>query len=245
MEHGRASETARRVAAQRLTFARAPGLGSAEADEALHRDVAAGLEWEPTPMTRYLAARTAFFDRVVVGWTGEQVVALGAGYDGRSLRYSGVRWWELDHPATQGDKLARLARLGIRSAATYVAADFTGDELTLPGHDTASSTLFLCEGVIAYLDDPGRLLAWASSQAAPGSQLAVEVPVTPVSTSRTRESVRETVSGVGEPMAEPWERDGLRLRLASYGWSVESAVDARGGPIEKSTLTAALVIARV
>ena len=233
------------MAAQRLTFDRVPGDGDPQADEALHRDVADGLAWEPTPMTRYLAARTAFFDRAVVAWTGPQVVALGAGYDGRSLRYAGARWWELDHPATQADKLARLERLGIRTDAVLVAADFGVDELSLPGHDASSPTLFLCEGVLAYLSDPGRLLRWAASVAAPGSRLVVEVPVTPVTSSETRESLRAGVSRVGEPMSDPWDRHGLPERFTSYQWSVETAVDARGVPIEQSQLTAALVTAQV
>jgi len=247
MQDGRASETARRVAAQRLTFDRLSGTGDQAADEAadeaLHRDVADGFAWEPTPMTRYLAARTRFFDAAVVDWSGPQVVALGAGYDGRSLRYAGPRWWELDHPATQADKLARLERLGIRPSAVFVAADFLVDDWTLPGHDPALPTLFLCEGVLAYLPAPDRLLRWAAAVAAPGSQLAVEVPVTGKASS-TGAQVRATAAGVGEPMAEPWERAGLRARLSSYGWSLSSAVDARGTPIEESDLTAALVTAR-
>jgi methyltransferase (TIGR00027 family) len=245
---GRASETARRVAAQRLTFARVPGPGRPEDDEALHRDVADGLRWAPTPMTRYLAARTAFFDRAVVGWRGPQVVALGAGYDGRSLRYAGARWWELDHPATQADKLARLARLGIAPTAVFVAADFLVDELGLPGHAPGLPTLFLCEGLLAYL--PGtaveRLLTWAASVAAPGSRLVAEVPVTPLDEgSSTRAALRRDVARVGEPMAEPWVRSSVRQRFSTYHWSVESAVDARGAPIESSALTAALVTAAV
>src|SRR4051794_34913429 len=113
VQQGRASETARRVAAQRLTFARLPGEGRAADDEALHRDVADGVTWEPTPMTRYLGARTAFFDRAVVSWTGPQVVALGAGDDGRSLRYDPPRGGGLDHPATFDDKQERLRGAGL------------------------------------------------------------------------------------------------------------------------------------
>ena len=243
MQIGRASETARRVAAQRLTFARVPAPGDADADEALHRDIADGLVWEPSPMTRYLAARTAFFDRAVVSWAGPQVVALGAGYDGRSLRYTGARWWELDHPATQADKLARLDRLGIETATVFVAADFLVDDLDLPGHDPSLPTLFVCEGVLAYLPDPSRLLGWAASVAAQGSQLVAEVPVTGRA-SATRDGMRAEVAALGEAMAEPWERSSLEARFRSYGWSVASAVDARGASIGASDLTAALVTAK-
>ena len=50
-----------------------------------------------------------------------KVIIVGAGYDGRAIRYArpGVRWFEVDHPATQRDKLERLERLGI--AVAHVA----------------------------------------------------------------------------------------------------------------------------
>ena len=53
-----------------------------------------------------------------------------AGYDGRAFRYAkpGVRWFELDHPSTQHDKLARLTRLGVPTGdIRFVAADFASD----------------------------------------------------------------------------------------------------------------------
>ena len=86
---------------------------------------------------------------------------VGAGYDGRSLRYAapGTRWYELDHPATQSDKRARLERLGIDvSAVGFAAADFARDDvaaaLAALGQSLDVPTLFLCEGVAAYLARP-------------------------------------------------------------------------------------------
>lgn len=88
MKDGVASQTARRVAARRLTYQRVPAdYGQPEADIALMRDVAAGLEASPGRMHEYIRARTAFFDRVVVRAVGSgvrQVVVGAAGYDGRS-----------------------------------------------------------------------------------------------------------------------------------------------------------------
>ena len=121
MIEGRPSETAQRVAAHRLAFERvATNYGNAAADMALATDVAG---WPQHGMSAgrmhdYLRARTAFFDRVVVGAleTGfTQVVIGAAGYDGRALRYAkpGVTWFEVDLPSTQQDKLARLRRLEI------------------------------------------------------------------------------------------------------------------------------------
>ena len=110
------------MAAHRLDYERVETpYGDPAADEALTRDVADGLHRPPgSPRHEYLRARTAFFDRVVVTSLDHrvrQVVTGGAGYDGRAFRYArqGVRWFEVDHPATQADKLARIGRLGLDS----------------------------------------------------------------------------------------------------------------------------------
>jgi hypothetical protein len=63
---------------------------------------------------------------------------------GRPLRYpgTGIRWFELDHPATQADKRDRLPRLGIPTDdIAFVPADFRADpvaeRLTAAGCDPA------------------------------------------------------------------------------------------------------------
>ena len=59
-----------------------------------------------------------------------QVVIGAAGYDGRAFRYAkpGVTWFELDHPSTQADKMARLGKLGVQTGhVRFVAADFASD----------------------------------------------------------------------------------------------------------------------
>src|ERR1035441_6673355 len=115
-------------------------------------------------MARYLRARTSFFDRVVVNALDRnvaQVVAVGAGYDGRSLRYakSGGRWFEVDHPDTQGDKRERLARLGIDAPqVTFVGVDLSDTGLAAAlvdgGYQPDAPSMMICEGVAVYLDEP-------------------------------------------------------------------------------------------
>ena len=82
-----------------------------------------------------IAERTAFIDEetlgAVTGGIG-QVVLVGAGYDGRSLRFrrSGVRFFELDHPATQADKRRRLEALGVPlDNLTFVEIDLMSDRV--------------------------------------------------------------------------------------------------------------------
>jgi len=71
----------------------------------------------PAWLAPSIAARTRFVDAEVTGAIEaglRQVVTCGAGYDDRALRFrtSGVRFFELDHPATQADKARLLRALG-------------------------------------------------------------------------------------------------------------------------------------
>jgi methyltransferase (TIGR00027 family) len=190
MKEGTASHTARSVAAHRLEYARIAALyGDPVADDALTRDVAGDLAPTHSRMHEYLRARTAFFDRAVVSALdagAEQVVIGGAGYDGRALRYArpGVRWYELDHPATQADKLERLARLDLDTRhIRFASADFISDPIAAPlaaaGLDSAKPALFLLEGVAVYLERHvlERVLAAFREVAADGSTLAISVSI--------------------------------------------------------------------
>ena len=173
--------------------------------------LAAGRQAAASRMHDYLAARTAFFDRAVTGALGRgvaQVVVGAAGYDGRAFRYAkpGVRWFEVDHPATQRDKLRRLERLAIdASHVRFVEADFTRDpvagRLRAAGFDPDLPSLFLLEGVAVYLE-PAVLedvLGQFRQVAAPGSSLAISVSLSRPRGDRARARFQATVAGLGEP----------------------------------------------
>ncbi|MEY2404211.1 MAG: hypothetical protein QOD38_1762 [Acidimicrobiaceae bacterium] len=237
MKHGEASETARRVAAHRLTFERvAAPYGDPAADDRLARDVAGSVDiaGSTESMVAYLAARTGFFDRVVFGALERglpQVVITAAGYDGRALRYAkaGVRWFEVDHPNTQHDKLERLERLAIDARhIAFVPADFAVDgvaaALAVGGHELAVPSLFLCEGIAIYLERPilESLLQELRAAAAMGSRLAISLSLT---TSSAAESVRRTafrsaVAAMGEPARTVLSPDEVDALLRRTGWSV-------------------------
>ena len=232
METGTASRTARSVAARRLDYARVTaGYGDPAADETLSRDVAGGQAPRPGRMHEYLRARTAFFDQVVTESLDRgvnQVVVGGAGYDGRALRYAkpGVRWFEVDHPATQADKRARLARLGLEAAhVRFVPAGFTEDLVAGPllaaGLDPAAATLFLFEGVAVYLTRPvtERVLAGFRTVAGDGSTLAISVAVgDPDEPARAR--FRERVPALGEQARTMLPADAAAGLLADAGWEI-------------------------
>ena len=227
------SQTARGVAAHRLDYDRlAAPYGDPAADEALTRDVAGGLHRGPdSPRHEYLRQRTAFFDRVVVNSIDHrvrQVVVGAAGYDGRAFRYArpGVRWFEVDHPATQADKLARIARLGLdASHITFVAADFTTDPvadlLTAAGLNTSRVTLFLLEGVAVYLEQPvlERVLREFRAVTVPGGLLAISVSSNGARPAGS-ERFRAAVASVGEPVRSSLSVAAARELLAGDGWRV-------------------------
>jgi methyltransferase (TIGR00027 family) len=240
MEDGGPSATARRVAAHRLEFTRVvTDYSDPAADEALATDIVDGLTVPAGRMHDYLAARTSFFDRIVTGAIDRgvrQIVIGAAGYDGRSLRYAkpGVRWFELDHPATQRDKLARLKRLGIAAVGVrFVEADFTRDpvagRLRAAGLDPEAPSLFLLEGIAVYLEPAvlENVLDQFRQVAAPGSQLAISV-----STSRPAEGIRArfqaAVAALGEPARSFFEAGQAEDLLARTGWAAAAAAGQSG-----------------
>ncbi len=258
MRQGEASMTARHVAAYRQSFPRVERpYGDPEADQRLQADVAGDIQPPATPMARYLRARTAFFDRTVVeaidGGT-VQLVVVGAGYDGRSLRYArpDVRWFELDHPDTQADKLARLADLGIDAAHVgFAAADFTADDpaaaLRRAGHDPSLPSLYLCEGVAGYLTNGvvAGLLTSLRGGAAVGSSFAITVSLEPRpdDEAATRTLLDAAVSRMGEPLASALPRAEVRPFFQASGWTVVRATDPAGVEIGESGRNSAFVVA--
>jgi methyltransferase (TIGR00027 family) len=241
LNDGGPSATARSVAAYRLEFTRAEvPYGDAAADEALASDVAGGREPPEGGMRNYLAARTRFFDRVVVGAIARrvrQIVVGAAGYDGRAFRYGkpGVRWFEVDHPATQRDKRERLERLGITARQIrFVAADFTRDPiadlLTGAGLDPAQPSLFLLEGVAVYLEPAvlERVLGQFRQIARPGNRLAISVSLSRAD-GGARSRFQDSVAALGEPARSTLEAGQAAELLGRTGWEVV-ADDDPGDP---------------
>jgi methyltransferase (TIGR00027 family) len=209
------SVTAQRVAAYRLGFDRpAAPYGNAAADDRLAADVASSAALAPGErMSRYVRARTSFFDRVVLNALDRnvtQLVVVGAGYDGRSLRYAkpAVRWFEVDDPATQRDKRARLDRLGIDTRhVTFVGADLRepglASALTAGGFEPDMPAPIVCEGVAVYLDLAvlEGLLHELRALATAGTRLALSASVSrPAADEGAREQFAAAVQAVGEPV---------------------------------------------
>jgi methyltransferase (TIGR00027 family) len=261
---GGPSITARRVAAHRLGLTRIPApYGDPAADEALAADVAAGQEStagrmpHPPPLARYLAARTTFFDRVLVAAIDRgvhQVVVGAAGYDGRAFRYAkpGVRWFEVDHPATQRDKRERLDRLGIAARQVrFVEADFAADPVAEPllaaGLDAGKPALFLLEGVAVYLEQAvlETVLSQFRQVTPAGSRLAISVS-TSGTDGQARARFRDFVAALGEPARSTLEANQAGELLARTGWQLTAVGgdDHQAAARRERLSSAGLLIAR-
>src|SRR5215468_5241717 len=181
-------------------------------------DIAKRYDLRFPPMELWLALRVAYFDRLVgiaVDRLGaRQIVILGAGYDTRAARLprAGVRFFEVDHPATQAAKRARLADLDGYpvDAATYVTCDFETEDpiarLVAGGLDPRAPALVLWEGVVSYLtEDAVRATATrVATGLDPRSLIAFEFLSKNYATgARVRpedRATRDVVGDLGEPI---------------------------------------------
>lgn len=180
------SLTARVVAANRARLERpsAP-TGDPGADDRLCAELAEGFGGDYKDVFEWVAARTAFFDGEVLAALAAdvtQVVILGAGYDGRALRFRtpGVTFFEVDHPNTQADKSARVEALeadldGVIFVAHDLAAGSLAEALAAAGHSSAHPTLFLAEGLLRYLPEATihELFSATAARSAPSSVFAL------------------------------------------------------------------------
>jgi methyltransferase (TIGR00027 family) len=232
------SRTSQAVALVRASLPRPVGPhGVADAQARL----CVGMEPAPLATLRaHLIARTRFVDDQVLAAIAagiSQVVILGAGYDDRGLRFRspGIQFYELDHPATQSDKQRRLESLEIdRSGLTLAAVDFRDHDveamLQKAGHDARLATLFICEGLLVYLDAHTivDLLTRLRSRAAPGSRLAASLAIHAVGLD-SHQVLTMANTARRNSTTEPWRtilpaQKHLEL-ISRAGWSVTSTVD--------------------
>jgi methyltransferase (TIGR00027 family) len=166
----------------------------------------------------YIAVRTAYLDAQVRRFArpagaAAQVVLLGAGFDVRAarLRAEGVRFFEVDHPETQAEKLARLRALSGYpvGAATYVPCDFERDDflerLAAAGFDPNAPAVFVWEGVIFYLTEAAAraTLHRVASGCHPSTVLTfdyVEKRIVEGSVRDDDQAVRHALRDLGEPL---------------------------------------------
>jgi methyltransferase (TIGR00027 family) len=186
-----------------------------------------GLEMART-MADLIALRTAAIDAAVrdaIAGGATQLVILGAGYDGRAWRMpelAGVRVFEVDHPATQGDKRTHLAELPPPAGnVSFVSIDFERESLDAvldrAGHDRSAPTCWIWEGVVMYLTREAMraTLRAIAATSAPGSTLIINYH-----TLHRRFVARLLFRLIGEPQISAWTPEEMAADLRSAGMIV-------------------------
>lgn len=179
-------------------------------------------------MADMIALRTAVIDAAVrdaVAGGAKQLVILGAGYDGRAWRMtelSGVNVFEVDHPATQGDKRAHLSELPpAKGIVHFVPINFESESLNSAlnraGHDRSVPTCWIWEGVVMYLtrDAMRATLRDIAGRSASGSTLIVNYH-----TAHRRFVARLVFRLIGEPQISAWTPAEMAADLRSAGFMV-------------------------
>jgi methyltransferase (TIGR00027 family) len=209
-----------------------------ESAAALHADPR---RWESTPISPYLrafmAARSRYAeDELALGVRRGicQYVILGAGLDTFAYRNpypeGTLRVFEVDHPATQAWKRARLEEVGIPIPPdlTFASANFEtqtlADGLQAAGFDPGKVTFFSWLGVTPYLTIEAVLATLRFIASAPeGSGVVFDYAISPSSLStierRVFDSLANRVAAAGEPWQAFFEPATLKQDLQAMGFS--------------------------
>jgi methyltransferase (TIGR00027 family) len=203
-------------------------------------------EWRGPGVAGFLAARERYIDDVLQDALDEgirQVVILGAGYDARALRFAfpeGVKIFEVDHPATQQDKLAQLRRIfgQVPETVTYVPVDFNTQTLHARllecGFDTAAKTLFIWQGVSMYLTPEAvdSTLTFVATHAAGGSAIVFDYLYREVLTGQQKQNevgnMRRYRFMTGEGLTFGIAAGQIETFLRARGFTEIRDIDAQG-----------------
>ncbi len=136
----------------------------------------------------FLVARDRYIDDVLNSFLDQglrQLVVLGAGLDSRAYRFpvkGRVTTFEVDHPATQAEKVWRVRKIldPFPDHVRYVPVDFNrqnlADRLRMAGFEPELKTLFIWQGVTMYLEEEAVLstLNFIRQSSGPGSAVVFD-----------------------------------------------------------------------
>jgi len=199
---------------------------------------------EQRRMRLFIAARTRFAEDALAAAIGRgvrQLVVLGAGLDTFAYRnpYAdlGLLVFEVDHPATQAWKRARLAEVEIAAppSLAYAPVDFEtetlADGLAAAGFDPAGPSFFTWAGVVPYLTRAAVLATLAYVGGLPGGGEIVFDYSDPPSTlegaeQQAAQAVRaERVAQMGEPWITYFSAEDLATELGALGFDAIEDLD--------------------
>ena len=170
----------------------------------------------------------------------EQFVILGAGYDTFAYRQppwaSGLKIFEVDHPASQRAKRERLKAAGIETPSNleFVSVDFERvslqEGLAASSLDFLRATIFSCLGVLVYLTEEAAYGVFGLVASLPQSSEIVFTFSQPDAALDSAEMARRTkLASLADSMGEPWrthfDRVVLAGRLRAMGFTEISVLD--------------------
>lgn len=185
-----------------------------------------------SPLVAMMRLRTRAIDEATLGAVRRgvgQIVILGAGLDARAWRLAELERatvYEVDHPATQRYKRARLA--GLRAEARevrFVGVDFEkddlGDSLERAGHEATKPTCWIWEGVTPYLTPPAiaSTLQAIRARSAEGSVLALSY-FAPNRRGLALRSLEVALFAMGEPFRGMLSTEEMARMLDASGFVV-------------------------
>lgn len=273
MQEGRASQTAVMVCMGRAIAhldATVPGFSDPTAMALLPDEARARVETyhtEPAPKdpkarmarrflerrAQMVALRTVAIDEAVRAAAAPQVVILGAGLDGRAWRMPELRdavVFEIDHPDTQREKVARVSSLPAAARdVRFVPVDFTrdrlDDRLAAAGHDPGRPTTWIWEGVVMYLAraDIEATLQVVSRRSTPGSRLVIVYAAPGLFLLFAKLVVRR----VGEPFRSVLRASAMKALLGTHGFAVvrDESIPAMAQRLAPRTLNATRVLKHI
>lgn len=230
MLENQASRTAQRVATHRaahqllddpkvLDDPLALAILGPEQAAALKADPQSSVTSPASPFLRaFTAVRSRFAEdelrRGVACGVGQYVI-LGAGLDTFAFRspypLGALRVFEVDHPATQAWKRARLAEAGIAPPRdlAFAPVDFQAqtlaEGLSAAGHDASRPTVFAWLGVTPYLTPEAVRQTLAHLAACPaGSGVVFDYALSPELLDARGKMVFDFLSGWSAKAGEPW-----------------------------------------
>jgi methyltransferase (TIGR00027 family) len=199
------------------------------------------LDRDSEPGTRalrfFIVARSAYAEARLAEAVAErgvsQLVVLGAGFDTFAYRnpYAELRAFEVDHPATQAWKRARLEAIAVAAERwpVFVGVDFEceafAERLAEAGFDPRRRTFVFWLGVSMYLSPAAIDATLAAVAGWPGGGEIVfdyaEPPKEGMSELglAARAALAERVAAAGEPFTAGLEPETLHARLGELGFT--------------------------
>jgi methyltransferase (TIGR00027 family) len=244
MQEGTFSKTAHRVAIRRaahqlldeprvLDDPLALRIIGPEAEEALRSNPKEGHAFSRA-FRAFMAARSRFAEDELaraVGHGVAQYVVLGAGLDTFAYRnpHSGLRVFEVDHPATQAWKREQLRAAGIAipESLTFVPVDFErqtlADGLEQLGFNTNAAAFFSWLGVTPYLTREACMITFSFIARMPAQSgvvfdFAIDPALLNAGQRQARDALSKRVAAAGEPFQLFFDPEALQDELKHLGF---------------------------